>query len=131
VFLWAFQGDRFIYRAIITNDLETSDTDVIKYYNQSGASEKIFDELNNDFLWANIPFSFLEQNTVFMMLMAMCRNFYISMLHTMSTKVSFVQTTIRLKKFIFRFVVVPSKWVIKGGQKTIKLFTDKPYHLLN
>lgn len=131
MFLWAFQGDRFIYRAIITNDLETSDTDVIKYYNQRGASEKIFDELNNDFLWANIPFSFLEQNTVFMMLMAMCRNFYISMLHTMSTKVSFVQTTIRLKKFIFRFVVVPSKWVIKGGQKTIKLFTDKPYHLLN
>ena len=126
-----FSGDNYSYRAIITNDTETTDKEVIIFYNQRGGSEKIFDELNNDFGWAKIPFSFLEENTVYMMLMAMCRNFYISMLEKMSKKVSFIQTTFRLKKFILRFVVVPFKWIKQGGQKTLKLFTDKPYYLLN
>lgn len=127
----AFSGDSYSYRAIITNDTETTDKEVIIFYNQRGGSEKIFDELNNDFGWAKIPFSFLQENTVYMMLMAMCRNFYISMLEKMSKKIPFVQTTFRLKKFILRFVVVSFKWIKKGGQKTLKLFTDKPYNLLN
>jgi len=126
-----FSGDNYCYRAIITNDTETPDKEVIIFYNQRGGSEKIFDELNNDFGWAKIPFSFLHENTVYMMVMAMCRNFYISMLEKMSKKIPFIQTTFRLKKFILRFVVVPFKWIKQGGQKTLKLFTDKPYYLLN
>ena len=127
----AFSGDSYTYRAIITNDTETAAKEVIIFYNQRGGSEKIFDELNNDFQWAKIPFSYLQENTVYMMLMAMCRNFYISMLEKISKKISFVQTTFRLKKFILRFIVVPFKWIKLGGQKTLKLFTDKPYQLLN
>lgn len=125
-----FQQDTFIYRAIITNDREISDAEVVEFYNQRGASEKIFDEMNNDFGWGNLPFSFLDQNTVFMLLTAMCRNFYLYILDKISKKVPFVENTFRLKKFIFRFVVVPFKWIKKGGQKTLKLFTSKPYHLV-
>ncbi|HRO09424.1 MAG TPA: IS1380 family transposase [Saprospiraceae bacterium] len=126
-----FSGDSYTYRAIITNDTEMTDKEVIIFYNQRGGSEKIFDELNNDFGWAKIPFSFLNENTVYMMLMAMCRNFYISMIEKMSNKIPFIQTSFRLKKFILRFVVVPFKWIKQGGQKRLKLFTDKPYYLLN
>ena len=125
-----FQQDNFIYRAIITNDFQTSEIDVITFYNQRGASEKIFDELNNDFLWKNLPFSFLNENTVFMMIMAMCRNFYLAIVENFSRKVDFIQPNFRLKKFIFRFIVVPYKWITKGGQKTLKLYTEKPYELL-
>lgn len=124
-----FQGDHFIYRAIITNDLLSSDNEVIEYYNQRGGSEKIFDEMNNDFGWGNLPFSFLQENTVYMMITAMCRNFYLYILEKLSKKIPFVENTFRLKKFIFRFIVVPYKWIKKGGQKTLKLFTTKPYHL--
>jgi hypothetical protein len=126
----AFQQDNFIYRAIITNDFVTSGLDVILFYNQRGASEKIFDELNNDFLWKNLPFSFLNENTVFMMIMAMCRNFYLAIVENFSKKLDFIEPNFRLKKFIFRFVVVPYKWIKKGGQKTLKLFTDKSYERL-
>lgn len=101
--------DSFIYRAILTNDKNSSDQEVIAYYNQRGAAEKIFDEMNNDFGWKKLPFSFLEQNTVFMLVMAMCRNFFLHLLAVFSAKVPFVKTTYRLKKFIFRFVVVPFK----------------------
>lgn len=124
-----FQQDHFIYRAIITNDIEMTDQEVVEYYNQRGSSEKIFDEMNNDFGWKNLPFSFLQENTVYMLITAMCRNFYLYILAKLSKKVPFVENTFRLKKFIFRFIVVPYKWIKKGGQKTLKLFTDKPYHL--
>lgn len=126
----AFHQDNFIYRAIITDDFATEDQAIIEFYNNRGASEKIFDELNNDFLWKNLPFSFLNENTVFMMLMAMCRNFYLHLIRKISQKVDFVQKSFRMKKFIFRFIAVPYKWIKKGGQKTLKLYTQKPYHLL-
>lgn len=125
-----FFNDNFIYRAIATNDLVSSNKDVVEYYNQRGAAERIFDEMNNDFGWKNLPFSFLQENTVYMMLMAMCRNFYLIVLEKISQKVHFVKTTFRLKKFIFRFVVVPFKWINRGRQKILKLYTKKPYHLL-
>lgn len=125
-----FTNDRFIYRAIASNDKETTNKEIIEYYNQRGASEKIFDEMNNDFGWKNLPFSFLEENTVYMILMAMCRNFYLIILEKIAQKVNFVKDTFRLKKFIFRFVVVPYKWIVRGRQKILKLFTEKPYDLL-
>jgi hypothetical protein len=125
-----FQGDNFIYRAIITNDYQMTDEQIVFYYNQRGGSEKIFDEMNNDFGWGNLPFSFLEENTVYMLITAMCRNFYLYFLEKISKKIPFIENTFRLKKFIFRFVVVPYKWIKKGGQKTLKLFTDKPYNLV-
>ena len=125
-----FFNDDFVYRAIATDDKDSSNKEVIEYYNQRGAGERIFDEMNNDFGWKNLPFSFLQENTVYMMLMAMCRNFYLIILERISKKVSFVKSNFRLKKFIFRFVVVPFKWIKRGRQKILKLFTEKPYHLL-
>ena len=35
-----FTGDHFIYRCILTNDHESSEKEVIEYYNQRGSSEK-------------------------------------------------------------------------------------------
>ena len=125
-----FTNDRFIYRAIASNDRDSSNKEIIEYYNQRGAAEKIFDEMNNDFGWKNLPFSFLQENTVYMMLMAMCRNFYLIILEKISQKVPFVKSYFRLKKFIFRFIVVPFKWIKRGRQKILKLFTQKPYDLL-
>ncbi|MBK5247505.1 MAG: IS1380 family transposase [Peptostreptococcaceae bacterium] len=126
----AFFGDDFTYRAIATNDWASTNKGIIEYYNQRGAVEKIFDEMNNDFGWKNLPFSFLQENTVYMILTAMCRNFYLILLERISKKVSFVKPYFRLKKFIFRFVTVPFKWIRRGRQKILKLFTEKPYHLL-
>jgi len=59
-----FQEGNPIYRVIMTNDLEMADQKVAHFYNQRGRSEKIFDEMNNDFGRKNLPLSFLEQNIV-------------------------------------------------------------------
>lgn len=123
-------NDNFIYRAIATNDRVCTNKEVVDYYNQRGAAERIFDEMNNDFGWKSLPFSFLQENTVYMVLMAMCRNFYLILLEKLSRKLTWIKTNFRLKKFIFRFVVVPFKWIRRGRQNILKLFTQKPYHQL-
>jgi hypothetical protein len=33
-----------------------SDQEIVFYYNQLGGCEKIFDEMNSDFGWGNLPF---------------------------------------------------------------------------
>ncbi len=125
-----FTGDSFTYRAIITDNHDMDDLEVVRFYNARGNSERLFDEMNNDFLWKRMPFSFLEQNTVFLIMTAICRNLYHFILSKVAEKLDFVRTSFRLKKFIFRFVALPVKWIKRGRQKILKLFTDRPYHLL-
>ncbi len=67
-------GTVYVYRCIITNDWNSSETDIIAFYNKRGESEKNFDVQNNDFGWAHLPFSFLAENTVFMIVTAMLKN---------------------------------------------------------
>ena len=47
-----------------------------------------------------------------------------------SRKLDFIKPNFRLKKFIFRFMVVPAKWIKQGRQYVLKLFISKKYHLL-
>lgn len=125
-----YTGDAFKYRAIMTNETHMTDLDVILFYNARGESERVFDEMNNDFLWKKMPFSFLEQNTVFLIMMAICRNMFHFLTDYISKRVEFIKPNFRLKKFIYRFMVVPSKWIKQGRQHILKLFTAKKYHLL-
>lgn len=125
-----FTGDNYTYRAIMTNNREMTDIEVVEFYNDRGESERLFDEMNNDFLWKKMPFSFLQENTVFLIMMAICRNLFHFLTGFISKRVGFIKSTYRLKKFIFRFMVVPSKWISQGRQQVLKLFSAKEYHLL-
>jgi hypothetical protein len=122
-----FTADHFSYRGIITSDNQSTDVEVLQYYNQRGAQEKIFDQMNNDFGWSKMPFSFLNENTVFLTIMAICRSLYLYLLEKYSSKVSFLSVNFRLKKFRFRFIQVAGKWIKRGRQYILKLFTDKDY----
>ncbi len=125
-----FTGDDFTYRAIMTNNREMSNLEIVEFYNDRGESERLFDEMNNDFLWKKMPFSFLQENTVFLTMMAICRNLFHFLTDIVSKRLDFIKPNFRLKKFIFRFMVVPSKWIKCGRQYVLKLFSSKQYHLL-
>jgi len=62
-------------------------------------------------------------------LMAICRNLYLFLTDFISKKADFIKTYFRLKKFIFRFMVVPSQWITRGRQQMLKLFSTRKYHL--
>ena len=125
-----FTGDTFKYRSILTNDWKSSEKEVIEYYNQRGASEKTFDVMNNDFGWNHLPCSFLNENTAYLIIMAMAKNFYNYVVEKVSRVFDDIQPTTRLKRFIFRFITVAGKWVYSGRQWVLKLYTDRPYDLL-
>ena len=97
-------GIVYVCRCIITNDWKSSDKAIVTFYNKRGESEKNFDVQNNDFGWAHLPFSFLESNTVFILITAMLKNF---MLH---------------------FICVSAKWIKTGRSHVLNLYTTKDYY---
>ena len=73
-------GTEYVYLCIISNDWDSTESDIITYYNRRDASERDFDCQNNDFGWAHMPFSFLKENTVSLIATAILKNFYLHLL---------------------------------------------------
>jgi len=117
-----FTNEACNYSAILTNDYEMSCNAVAHFYNQRGAIEKEFDVLKNDFGWNNLPFSRIEQNTVFLFFTAICRNLYHYIITTFSTRFKSLDPTFRIKKFIFRFITVPAKWIKNARQLKLRVY---------
>jgi hypothetical protein len=125
-----FTGDDFIYRCILTNDHESTEKEVVLYYNARGASEKTFDIQNNDFGWNHLPCSDMHHNTVYLILTAMMKNFYNYFIAKVSAVFNDIPVTSRIKKFIFRFITVSGKWIKQSRQWKLRLYTDRPYEKL-
>ena len=121
-----FTNEAYLYKAIITNDYEMSDIEVFDYYNQRGAIEKEFDVLKNDFGWNTIPFSNLNENTVYMIFTAMCRNIFSYVIKLFSQGNKLLRSNYRIKKFIFRFIILPAKWTIRGRQSVLNIYCSLP-----
>jgi transposase len=121
------KDDKLKYLAVITNNWTMSEHEIIRFYNQRGAIEKNFDMLKNDFNWKRLPFSFLNENTVFMIISAMGSIVYQYLIQEFSKKVDFVKCKFRLKNFIYHFVIVPVIW---EKETQLKIFTDKDYGIL-
>ncbi len=117
-----FTNEAYLYSAILTNDWDQDADEIVFFYNQRGTIEKEFDVLKNDFGWNNLPFSKLEQNTVFMIFTAMCRNLYHYIITLFSKKFKNLKANFRIKKFIFRFVTIPAKWIKTSRQYKLKIY---------
>lgn len=122
-----FTKEAFQYAAIVTNDTTKDAKQVVDFYNQRGAIEREFETLKYDFGWKKLPFSFLEQNNVYLLLTSMCRNIYAHMIDFFSRKVKGLMPHYRLKKFIFRFICIPAKWINRARSSYLRLYGDIPF----
>jgi len=118
----AFTNEAYNYSAVLTNDWSKTKNEVAEFYNQRGVIEKEFDVLKNDFGWDNLPFSKLEQNTVFLLFTAICRNLYHYIITQFSAKFKHLEPSFRIKKFIFRFVTTPAKWILNSRQYKFRIY---------
>lgn len=125
----AITGDANCYLFIITNDKEWDEKTIIEFYNQRGNSERLFDIQNNDFNWNKMPYSFLQQNTVYLIIMAICHVLYKWLISIFSKICTFLQPHHRLKKFTFRLICIAGKVIRSGRRQVIKLFTNLPINL--
>ena len=117
----------------MTNDHDSSKEDIVKFYNQRGASERNFDEMNNDFGWKHLPCSFMNQNTVFLLLTAMVKNFYHFIVDKVAKVMEDIKPNYRIKRFIFRFITVPAKWIKTAKTARmwkLNIYSQKPYDIL-
>ena len=119
-----FSNDDNKYMFIITNDWNISEKEAIEFYNKRGDSERVFDIQNNDFNWKSMPHSFLEENTVYLIIMAIAHIKYKWLLSIFADVVDGLTKTSRLKKFIFRFVIIVAKFTKSGRRKIIHLATN-------
>ena len=124
-----FDGE-YTYRCILTNDWDMTDEEIIQHYNKRGTAEQVFDRQNNDFGWAHLPKSFMNQNTVFLLLTAMAANFYQYIVSLPLMCLFGVEATDRVKSFLFRFIAVPAKWIRTARQYKLNIYSNKPYKLI-
>ncbi|MBQ5446497.1 MAG: transposase, partial [Lachnospiraceae bacterium] len=124
-----FDGE-YTYRCILTNDWDMTDEEIIQHYNKRGTAEQVFDRQNNDFGWAHLPKSFMNQNTVFLLLTAMAANFYQYIVSLPLMCLFGVEATDRVKSFLFRFIAVPAKWIRTARQNVLNVYSGKPYDLI-
>ena len=71
-----------------------------------------------------MPHSFLEENTVYLIIMAIAHIKYKWLLSIFADVVDGLTKTSRLKKFIFRFVIIVAKFTKSGRRKIIHLATN-------
>ncbi|HKJ30440.1 MAG TPA: transposase [Balneolales bacterium] len=125
-----FSGKAYTWRAILSNDSEATPKQIVAFYNKRGTAERLFDEMGNDFGWKKLPCSFLSENTAFMILTGIIANFYHYLIELYSEHLGWIKPTYRIKKFIFRFITVPAKWIRSGRRDILKLYTEKDYACL-
>ena len=116
--------DVYVYRAILTNEWDMTEEEVIEFYNQRGAKEKVFDQMDNDFGWHYLPKGLLRENTVFMILTAIIRNFYRLMLRDRRLRAFGIQAGTRMKAFINKVVSVVARWTRGGRRDILTVYTD-------
>ena len=65
--------------------------------------------MNNGFGWDRLPKSFMAENTVFLLLTALIRNFYKAIIQRLDAKRFGLNATSRIKAFVFKFISVPAQ----------------------
>ena len=118
--LW--EGE-YTYRCILTNDYESSVREIVEFYNLRGGKERIFDDMNNGFGWDRLPKSFMAENTVFLLLTALIRNFYKGIIQRLDIKRFGLNATSRIKAFVFKFISVPAKWIKTSRRYVLNIYT--------
>ena len=116
--------DEYTYRCILTNDHKSSVREIVEFYNLRGGKERIFDDMNNGFGWDRLPKSFMAENTVFLILTALIRNFYKTIMQKLDTKSFGLKKTSRIKTFVFKFISVPAKWIKASRRYVLNIYTS-------
>ena len=119
--------DEYEYRAILTNNKQLSAVKIAQFYNHRGNMEKQFDIMKNDFGWDNMPFSNMGDNTVFLYMMAMVKNLYNNIINYFSNVADGLRPQYRIKKFLFRFIILPAKWVRRSRQVILRVYGKHNY----
>ena len=75
------------------------------------------------FGWNRLPKSFMDENTVFLLLTALIRNFYKFIMGRLDVKRFGLKATSRIKAFVFKFISVLAKWIKTSRHYVLNIFS--------
>ena len=87
--------------------------------------------LNNGFGWNRLPKSFMAQNTVFLLMTALIRNFYKAIMQRLKTREFGLRATSRIKTFVLKFISVPAKWIKTSRRHVLKVSAGRMLRVLS
>ena len=90
---------------------------------------QVKDQLNG-FGWKRLPKSFMAENTVFLLLTALIRNFYRHLISDANMKSFGLKRTSRIKTFVFKYVSVPAKWIKTARQHILNIYTSNDAYMM-
>lgn len=82
--------------------------------------------MNNGFGWKRLPKSFMSENTVYLLMTTLIRNFYRTIIKRINVKDFGLSHTSRIKTFIFKYISVPAKWIKTSRAYRLNIYTDNP-----
>lgn len=124
-------GTAYRYQAIITNQMEWSEQQVIQFYNQRGDAENTNRYMLNDFNLSHLPFMDMNTNTVYMYLMGYAAIlFEWSKALLLKNKVEGITACMRVKAICFHYLHVAGEWIVKKGKAILKIYSTKRYRPL-
>jgi peroxiredoxin len=123
-----FTGTAYSYYAVLTNNEKDTAEWITRFYNERGASERNFDILNNDFNCNRLPFSFLDANTVYTILAAMSSILFEWIKKVFAYRGVIKDGAMRIKKFLFDFMLLPAKCIKTARQWVLKIYTTRTHY---
>ena len=126
-FLRKDEKDTFRYFGLITNIEDMTEEELIHFYNQRGQEEKRFADLKNNFNLKRLPFSLLEENTVFMIMSCIAYNIYQYAVLTIKKVVKTLNPNIWLKTF--RKTYLHHRIIIRSETGEFQFENLKPKYL--
>ena len=73
----------------------------------------------------------MAENTVFLLLTALIRNFYKFLMGRQDTKAFGLKKTSRIKAFVFKFISVPAKWIRTARLYQLNIYTHSSTRTTN
>ena len=93
-------------------------------YDAKTTYKKFFYDMNNGLGWNRLPKSFMAQNTVFLLMTALIRNFYKAIIQRLKTHEFGLRATSRIKTYVFKFISVPAKWIKTSRRYVLNIYSD-------
>jgi hypothetical protein len=66
----------------------------------------------------------MAENTVFLLLTALIRNFYTFLMDRLDTNAFGLKRNSHIKAFVFKYISVPAKWIRTAMRYELNIYTD-------
>ena len=71
----------------------------------------------------------MTKNTVYLLMTALARNFYNTIIKRMNVKDFGLSYTNRIKTFVFKYISVAAKWIKTSREYRLNIYTDNPAYV--